>query len=127
VADALADFPGLELSTVYGVQVPGSRGPRRHGRARAASGRGLRPAGLLGAGRARLPSYAAPLFLRLSATADMTSTYKLRKVDLQREGFNAAVVKEPLYVRDALSQNYVPLTAGEHGPRIGGLKWVEPE
>jgi fatty-acyl-CoA synthase len=57
----------------------------------------------------RLPRYAAPLFLRLAATADMTGNYKLRKVDLQREGFDQTLVRDPLYVRDDKAKTYVPL------------------
>ena len=40
--------------------------------------------------------------------ADMTSTYKLRKVDLQKEGFDPAVVKDALWVRDEKQGAYVP-------------------
>ena len=58
----------------------------------------------------RLPRYAAPLFLRLSATADMTGNYKLRKVDLQRDGYDPDKVKDPLFVRDDTAKTYVPLT-----------------
>ena len=35
-----------------------------------------------------LPAYAAPLFVRLPKEADVTGTFKLRKVDLQREGYD---------------------------------------
>ena len=41
----------------------------------------------------------------------MTGNYKLRKVDLQREGFDPQVVKDPLFVRDDEARTYVPLTA----------------
>jgi len=68
----------------------------------------------------RLPKYAAPLFVRVAAQSDMTSTYKLRKVDLQREGFDTSEVHDPLFVRDALSQNYVPLTAASMARALAG-------
>lgn len=58
----------------------------------------------------RLPRYATPVFVRLPQTADMTGNYKLRKVDLQREGFDPQVVKDPLFVRDDAARSYVPLT-----------------
>ena len=68
----------------------------------------------------RLPRYAAPLFLRLNSTADMTGNYKLRKVDLQREGFDAALVNDPLWVRDDAAQTYVPLTAAAVTKALSG-------
>ena len=40
----------------------------------------------------------------------MTGNYKLRKVDLQREGFDSLVVKDPLFVRDDAAKTYVPLS-----------------
>jgi fatty-acyl-CoA synthase len=58
----------------------------------------------------RLPKYAQPLFVRLSPVADMTGTYKLRKVDLQREGFDRTKISDPLLVRDLSAASYVPLT-----------------
>jgi fatty-acyl-CoA synthase len=60
----------------------------------------------------RLPRYAAPLYLRLTPTADMTGNYKLRKVDLQREGYDTDLVTDPLYVRDDKRQTYLPLAVG---------------
>ena len=41
----------------------------------------------------------------------MTSTFKLRKVDLQREGYDPARVRDPLFVRDPAARAYVPLDA----------------
>jgi fatty-acyl-CoA synthase len=59
----------------------------------------------------RLAEWAAPLFVRLSDEADVTATFKLRKIDLQRAGYAPAAVREPLFVRDAAAQAYVPLDA----------------
>ena len=59
---------------------------------------------------ARLPRYAAPLFVRLMDTPDMTGNYKLRKVDLQKHGYDAAQTSDPLFVRNDKLQAYVPVT-----------------
>jgi len=58
----------------------------------------------------RLPRYAAPLFVRVRPAADITATFKLRKVELQRQGFDAAQIADPLFVRDEQARRYVPLT-----------------
>ena len=50
----------------------------------------------------------------------MTGNYKLRKVDLQREGFDSAVVHDPLLVRDDAAKCYVPLTPQALAKAIGG-------
>ena len=52
-----------------------------------------------------------PIFLRLQGALEVTGTFKLRKVDLQKEGFDPRVIKDPLYVRDDAQRRYVPLTA----------------
>jgi fatty-acyl-CoA synthase len=107
VADALAGFPGLESANVYGVVVPGAEG--RAGMAalvltvpEAFDGRAFYEFT-----SARLPSYAAPVYLRLVRQADVTTTFKLRKVDLQREGYDPARIADPLYVRDDRTRTYV--------------------
>jgi fatty-acyl-CoA synthase len=54
----------------------------------------------------RLPRYAAPVFVRLQAQADLTGTFKLRKVDLQKQGFDPAVTGDPIFVRDPANHTY---------------------
>ncbi len=111
VADALAGFPDLRIANVYGVRVPGHEG--RAGMAALVLGD---PAAFDGRAffawtEERLPSYAAPLFLRLAERADLTSTFKLRKLDLQRDGYDPERVAEPLYLRDSAARAYLPITS----------------
>ncbi|HSW20150.1 MAG TPA: long-chain-acyl-CoA synthetase [Ramlibacter sp.] len=111
VADALGDFPGLDAVTIYGVQVPGHEGRAGMAALVLQPGSAFDPAAFWAQATARLPRYAAPLFVRLAPTADMTGNYKLRKVDLQREGWDLAQVSDALLVRDDAAKTYVPLTA----------------
>jgi fatty-acyl-CoA synthase len=110
VADSLADLPGLELMTVYGVQVPGAEGRAGMAAVVMQHGQAFDGAALFALAEARLPRYAQPLFVRVTPEADLTGTYKLRKVDLQREGYDRAVVADPLLVRDLDARSYVALT-----------------
>ncbi len=124
VAEALSGFPGLEIANVYGVRVPGAEG--RAGMAALV----LEPAGFDGAAlfawvEERLPRYAAPLFVRLTREADVTTTFKLRKVDLQRQGYGPERVADPLFVRDEAQRAYVPLTPGSLA--AVGVARFEPE
>jgi fatty-acyl-CoA synthase len=110
VAEALGGFPGLRIANVYGVRVPGHEG--RAGMAAlllddpdAFDGRTF-----FAWVEERLPRYAAPVFVRLTREADVTSTFKLRKVDLQRQGYDPEQVADPLFVRDESGRRYAPLT-----------------
>lgn len=60
---------------------------------------------------ARLPHYAIPYFLRVSEQADLTPTFKVRKVDLQKQGYSPHQVKEPLYVLSPGGETYVPYSS----------------
>ena len=70
--------------------------------------------------RARLPLYARPIFLRLSPRLDVTGTFKQRKVDLVREGFNPSAIGDPLYVFDFAEGRYERLTPQRHEAILQG-------
>ena len=44
------------------------------------------------------PSYAVPKFMRVQSDFEYTSTHKIKKVTLKKEGFNPGNVPDPLYV-----------------------------
>lgn len=48
-----------------------------------------------------LPYYARPLFLRITRTMPLTGTFKIRKIDLQKDGFNPANTVDKLYFRQS--------------------------
>ncbi len=125
VAETLAAFDGVAIANVYGVAIPGAEG--RAGMAALV----LRPGAAFDGARfhaftaARLPAYALPLFVRVAADADVTSTFKLRKVALQAEGYDPARVRDPLFVRDEAARAYVPLTPERHA-RVAAILGVAP-
>lgn len=118
VADALGDLPGLELINVYGVQVPEHEGRAGMAAVLMQAGQDFNPEAFYALAEARLPRYAAPIFVRVSAAADLTSTFKLRKVDLQRQGYAPMAFTDPLYIRDESRRSYQPYSA-ELLARIG--------
>ena len=111
VAAALGDFEGLELINIYGVQVPGQEGRAGMAAVLMQPARDFDPQAFYALTETRLPRYAAPVFVRVSAAADLTSTFKLRKVDLQRQGYAPAAFSDPLFIRDDSSRSYVPYSA----------------
>jgi len=111
VADALADLPGLELINVYGVQVPGNEGRAGMAAVLMQADQAFDPKALYALTEARLPRYAAPVFVRVTAAADLTSSFKLRKVDLQRQGYCPNHCADPLFIRDDSTRTYQPYSA----------------
>jgi len=111
VADALGDFPGMELINIYGVLVPQHEGRAGMAAILMQPGQRFDPQRFFDFARERLPHYAVPVFVRVSAMADMTTTYKLRKIDLQRQGYDPDLFDDPLYVKDDSAGCYVPVTA----------------
>ena len=58
-----------------------------------------------------MPSYAWPRFLRFQATMEVTNTFKQKKVDLVKEGFDPRKIKnDRLFVIQISAKTYVPLT-----------------
>jgi fatty-acyl-CoA synthase len=119
VAAALVEFPGIGEATVYGVAVPGTEGAA--GMAALVADRTLDFAELRRHLTKRLPGYARPLFLRLTANIAATSTFKHDKNQLAREGFDVAVVRDEIYFDDPKRQAYVPLDTALY-ERIGAAK-----
>ena len=62
-----------------------------------------------------LAPYARPIFLRLQPQIDVTGTFKQRKVDLVREGFDPSAIADPLYWFDPATQRYEKLDAARYG------------
>src|SRR5262249_25287574 len=59
----------------------------------------------------RLPDYACPVFVRLCAALDNTETFKRKKQDLVRAGFDPRHVADPLFFRDPKSGDFRVLDA----------------
>ena len=120
VAEILGDLAGIGSVTVYGVEVAGAEGRAGMAAVVMASGRRFDPVAFWRHAADRLPRYAVPLFVRVMPVADMTATFKLRKVDLQRQGFDAAQIADPLFVRDDQAGCYVPLTPAALARALAG-------
>jgi fatty-acyl-CoA synthase len=98
VSEAIRSFPGVVDATTYGVTVPGTDG--RAGMAAIVAEDGFDVATFAEHLSRRLPSYAIPLFLRFSQTLDATETFKQKKHDLVRDGFDPGRVTDRLFFKD---------------------------
>ncbi len=107
VAEAFAGFDGILETNVYGVSIPGSDG--KAGMAALSTDRDINLENLYQSLSSSLPSYAQPLFLRIKKEIEITGTFKHRKVELVKDGYNPREIKEPMYFCDHETQTYLPL------------------
>ncbi len=109
VAEAINAVPGIQDANVYGVAVSGRDG--RAGMA-AITCKGPCDLAVLYAHLSKdLPDYARPVFVRVQSELDVTSTFKQKKVDLVREGFDPATIKDPIYFNDPAAKAFVRIDA----------------
>ncbi|XP_018568291.1 long-chain fatty acid transport protein 4-like [Anoplophora glabripennis] len=105
----IAKVVGLNDSVVYGVEVPGSEG--RAGMAAIVDKDRTVNLNELAQGlKSHIPGYAIPLFLRITDALPMTGTFKVKKMELQKKGFNIHDITDPLYFYEAKKSTYVPLS-----------------
>ncbi|MBM3514657.1 MAG: long-chain-acyl-CoA synthetase [Alphaproteobacteria bacterium] len=110
VETVLSAYPGLDMVNIYGVRVPGVEGRAGMAALTLTSGASFDPAVFHAFASSRLAAYAVPVFVRLCANMDMTTTYKLRKLPMQRQGYDPVLTGEPLFVSDPHAGAYVPVT-----------------
>jgi len=108
VGEALTGIDGIALANVYGVPVRGMDG--KAGMGAITLNGDVDFEHLLELLSARLPAYAVPVFLRVQKEAETTGTFKYRKVDLVREGFNPDECPDPVWFAHPDKRKYVLLT-----------------
>jgi len=111
VSEALTGFDGLREANIYGVKVPGMDGRAGMALLSVDSLDTFDFTGFYQHLTTRLPEFARPIFLRFCAEIDVTGTFKHRKVDLVKQGFDLSQVQDPLYMADTAARTFVPLTA----------------
>ena len=108
VAEALSLYPGIKEANVYGVKLGAMDG--KAGMAAIIAGPEFDLAGLPGYLDQHLPAYARPLFLRmLQHEMEITGTFKHRKVELAKEGFDVALVTDPMFWLNPETKSYQSL------------------
>jgi fatty-acyl-CoA synthase len=118
VAEAISIFPGVKEANVYGVKVPGADG--RAGMAALVAGGALDLAKFKAHLEKNLAAYARPIFLRMQPEIEVTGTFKHRKVELVKEGYDPRIVKDPLFFLDPVGGQYKPLTTELHDRIVAG-------
>ena len=105
VAAAIARCPGVLDATVYGVAVPGADG--KAGMAALVAGDGFDLA-TLRQHLECLPAYARPVFVRIRKELETTATFKHKKDELVRAGYDPAARDDEVYVNDPQRGAFAP-------------------
>ena len=109
VSDVISKYPGVELANVYGVEVSGFEG--RAGMAAITVGSDFSIRWFAAHLRDRLPPYAVPLFIRIQPEAETTGTFKFRKVELVKQGFDLSQTDDPIWFLEPGSDQFVEFDA----------------
>ena len=107
VSEAISTFAGVKEANVYGVLVPGEDG--RAGMASIVPGEEFSINGLYEHLSQHLPKYSIPVFIRISKEIEVTGTFKYKKTDLVKDGFDPSVVKDQMYYASTSENDYIEL------------------
>jgi fatty-acyl-CoA synthase len=118
VNEAILQCAGVVEASTYGVVVRGTDG--RAGMAALVVREGFAVDRLAADLSRRLPAYAQPVALRITASLDTTETFKHKKQQLMREGFDPALVSDQVYVRDAATGIYCELDPAIYARIVAG-------
>nr|XP_033776358.1 very long-chain acyl-CoA synthetase isoform X1 [Geotrypetes seraphini] len=110
VADIVGLVEFVQEVNLYGVPVPDHEGRLGMATIRLKEGKEFDGERMYRHVLDYLPNYARPRFIRIQEEIEVTSTFKQRKVTLVKEGFDPAVVRDPMYFLDETELRYVPMT-----------------
>jgi len=107
VAEALTAFEGVDQANVYGVEVPKCDG--RAGMASLVAARSVELSDLFAHLENALPHYARPVFLRITPETEITTTFKYKKTNLVKEGYDPDKVPDALFIADTSAKTFITL------------------
>lgn len=108
VEGVLSYVDSIEDCVVYGTAVPGTDGKAGMAAVVLADGAEFDSADVTSHVARSLPSYAAPLFIRVVPSLETTTTFKARKVELREQGFTDTG-EDKVYVLTDAERGYVPV------------------
>jgi fatty-acyl-CoA synthase len=112
VAAAITAFPGIREANVYGVRVPGTEGAA--GMAAVVIDGPLDFKAFRTHLARRLPSYARPLFVRITERIEATATFKHTKAELVRQGYDPAATSDTIYFDNPAQQAFAQLDDAQY-------------
>ena len=113
VAETINVLDDVAACAVYGVSLPGLDGKAGMAAILPATEDAFDLDRLAAHLIANLPEHARPVFLRLKRELEMTGTFKLRKIDLVREGIEVPEAEGPVFVCEHGKTRYRPLNGAD--------------
>jgi citronellyl-CoA synthetase len=98
VGEILNTFEQVEISNVYGVEVPAAEGKAGMAALTLNAGATFDVKAFSAFVEKELPAHARPVFIRLQQQVETTVTFKLVKGTLRKEAYHLAQVNDPIYM-----------------------------
>jgi len=105
LSETITAMPGVREAVVYGVPIPGHEG--RAGMAALVVDPDFDLMMFRKCLAERLPRYARPLFIRICQEIEITTTFKQRKAEVARQGYDPTTSSEPIYFDDPQHKRFV--------------------
>jgi fatty-acyl-CoA synthase len=118
VNQAILDCPGVVDATTYGVEILGADG--RAGMVAVVVDSRFDLEEFRNHLSHRLPAYACPVIVRFCSALDTTETFKQKKQELVRDGFDPRRVTDPLFFKYPKSSAYRPIDADAYARILEG-------
>ena len=107
VSEAISAFKGIDEVNVYGVEVPNQDG--RAGMASLVVNDEFNLEELYEYLSEQLPVYSVPVFIRISPEIEKTGTFKYKKTDLVKDGYDPSIIQDPIYYASGGDKKYINL------------------
>ena len=107
VSEAISAFKGIDEVNVYGVEVPNQDG--RAGMASLVVNDDFNLEKLYEYLSEQLPVYSVPVFIRISPEIEKTGTFKYKKTDLVKDGYDPNKIQDPIYYASGGDKRYINL------------------
>ncbi|ARN75211.1 long-chain-acyl-CoA synthetase [Oceanicoccus sagamiensis] len=109
VGEIINTFDAIEITNVYGVEVPGAEGKAGMAAITLKAGEVLDIQAFSEFIDRELPPHARPVFVRIQPQQETTVTFKLVKGTLRKEAYHLDQLTDPVYILKPKSQTYQPL------------------
>ncbi len=106
MGEILNGYADVNMSNVYGVQVPGCEGRAGMAAFSLEDAQNFNWNAFSDHVETNLAKYARPVFIRIIEEMDTTGTFKLKKNDLREEGFDLNKVNDVVYCLKPSSSTY---------------------